>query len=104
MKYLLVLLIFLFTFISISQERYHRDKTTIDLYDTIVYLRFDMKPLNGIVYGEFGEFGNFIDGKKDGLHRRWYENGKLEEESNYINNSLTGLYKRWNEDGLLYWE
>ena len=33
--------------------------------------------------------GNYKDGKYDGLHRGWYENGQLKSECNYKDG------KRW---------
>jgi antitoxin component YwqK of YwqJK toxin-antitoxin module len=43
---------------------------------------------------------NYKDGKKDGLHRGWYENGQLMFEFNYKNGKRT-LYKEWYENGRL---
>ena len=58
MRYLFVLLVL--SSVSFGQERYHESKVVCPNY-TITYLRFDMKPLNGIVYGEFGDVGEFVD-------------------------------------------
>ena len=44
--------------------------------------------------------GNFfrrikIDGVKDGLYRRWYENGQVEVERNFKDGKQNGYYRRW---------
>ena len=51
--------------------------------DTITYFKHDMKPLNRIVFCEHGDIGNYINGKKDGLHKKYYHDGKLYYEKNY---------------------
>ena len=45
--------------------------------DSITYLKIDMEPVNGVVYCEFGDKGKYINGKPEGLHEDWYENGQL---------------------------
>jgi antitoxin component YwqK of YwqJK toxin-antitoxin module len=43
----------------------------------------------------------YIDGKKNGLKRTWYEDGQLQLEETYVDNELDGLQKKWNENGQL---
>jgi len=40
----------------------------------------------------------YKDGKRDGLHTEWFENGQKEYEGTYKNGELISQ-KRWNEDG-----
>jgi len=43
----------------------------------------------------------FKDGKEDGLHKAWYENGQLEYEGNYKDGKRDGSFRSWNENGQL---
>ena len=90
MKKVLLLLI-VCVLIGCSENRYHIDETT-NPTDTLFYLKNDMSLLNGVVFNEFGDVGLFKNGERDGLHRKWFENGQLEEEVNYINGLRNGLY------------
>ena len=67
---------------GISQNRYSQDEV-VTPNDTITYLKSDTTPLNGFVYGEFGDKGEYKDGLKDGVHKEWYDNGQLWWEGNY---------------------
>ncbi len=106
MKHLLILLISVILFSCSNQnKRYHIDKTTTPS-DTITYLKSDMKPLNGIVFCEFGDIGKYINGKKEGLHKEWYESGQISSELEYEHGER--IFKRymklWNSDGQLMFE
>ena len=103
MKKILSLLIICFTQICHSQTRYNEDKTVCP-NDTLCYLKYDMSLLNGIVYNEFGDVGLFTNGIKNGIHKKWYENGQLEFELNLKNGKKDGLYKWWYENGQLEFE
>lgn len=43
----------------------------------------------------------FVNGKREGVARRWSENGVLRVESYYKENRLNGIYKTWWENGAL---
>ncbi len=43
----------------------------------------------------------FYKGKREGIAKRWSENGVLRVESYYIQNRLVGSYKSWWENGVL---
>jgi len=89
MKQILILLISVILFsCSDSEIRYHIDETTSPT-DTLTYLKSDMKPLNGIMYCEFGENGKYINGKKEGIHKDWYESGQISSELEYENGIRT---------------
>ena len=90
--------------IVITQNRYHVDKTTFALKDTVVFLKYDMKPINGVLYCDYGDIGVFVEGKPDGLVRLWHENGQLEDEVTYKNGKKDGLERIWHENGQLGWE
>ena len=89
---------------SNGDKRYHIDETTSPT-DTLRYLKSDMKPLNGIVYCEFGENGKYINGEKDGIHKEWYEDGQIKSEENLKlgGKNFDNYYlKKWWENGQLY--
>jgi len=43
--------------------------------------------------------GEFVNDKKNGLHRKWYENGQLKSEGNYNNGNRNGLNRTWYGNG-----
>ena len=45
-----------------------------------------------------------MNGKKEGIYRKYYENGQLCEEVNYIDDKMNGIYKRYHENGQLWIE
>ena len=101
MKQLLILLLSIILFgCSNENKRYHIDETTSP-NDTLTYLKSDMSLLNGIV---FGEFGKYVDGIKDGIHKEWYESGQilLEETYKLGDKNFNGFYRKyWFENGQL---
>ena len=105
MKQLSILLISVILFsCSNDNKRYHIDKTTSPS-DTLTYLKSDMSLLNGVVFCEFGENGRYINGKKDGIHKKWYEDGQIESEENLKlgGKNFDNYYlKKWYENGQLY--
>ena len=52
---------------------------------------------NQMVFVEFEL--NYKDGKKEGLQKRWYENGQLKYEENYKDRLISK--KEWDKDGNL---
>ncbi len=90
------------------------DKTTMKLFTGVVIDSFDIGVSGLLVDGRWegiyrkwyqsgqlkGE-GNFENGKYHGLVRVWYENGQLQVESNYENGKYHGLGRMWYEDGQL---
>ena len=104
MKQLPILLISVILFSCSDNEiRYHIDEVSFpnDTTDNLTYLKLDTTPINGIVYCEFGENGRFIDGKRDGEHKQWYDNGQLQFSQNVINGKSNGVVKSWYENGQL---
>lgn len=103
-KIISILLISIILFsCSNENKRYHIDETTSP-NDTLTYLKSDMSLLNGIVFGEFGEFGKYVDGIKDGIHKEWYESGQilLEETYKLGDKNFNGFYRKyWFENGQL---
>ena len=87
---------------SDGDKRYHIDETTSPS-DTLTYLKSDMSLLNGVVYSEFGENGRYINGKKDGIHKEWYESGQIKSELEFEKGkSVFKKYtKYWYDDGQL---
>ena len=106
MKQILILLISVILFsCSDSEIKYHIDETTSPT-DTLTYLKSDMSLLNGVVYSEFGENGKYINGKKEGIHKDWYESGQISSELEYENGIRTfkKYMKVWYEDGQLMYD
>ena len=110
MNYVFVFLLVSVSSIVFAQNRYHVDKTTYGNNSTIVYLKHDMNPINGILYSDQGDIGNYINGKRDslykedGLHKEFWDNGQLKHEWNYKNGEKNGLYRCWTENGKLDYE
>ena len=44
------------------------------------------------------------NGKKNGLHKEWYENGQIIVETNFKNGKEYGLYKMWYDNGQIMFE
>ena len=89
---------------SETKERISIDMVTI--VDDVCYLKADMSIVTGIVTealedGQLYSESNWKDGKKDGLHRKWYEGGRLIYEENYKDGGHDGLAKRWHSNGQL---
>ena len=105
MKQLSILLISVILFsCSDSEIKYHIDETTSPT-DTLTFLKLDMTPLNGMVYSKYGDNGKYINGKKDGIHKEWYENGQFKSEENLKlgGKNFDNYYlKKWYENGQLY--
>ena len=101
MKQLSILLISVILFsCSNDNKRYHIDKTTSPS-DTLTYLKSDMSLLNGVVFCEFGENGKYINGKKDGIHKEWYDDGQIKSELEFKEGKKDFKHKEWFESGQL---
>ena len=48
--------------------------------------------------------GNYITGKKHGLHKAWYQNNQLKYEGSYVNGMKDGLHKAWYEGGQVMYQ
>jgi antitoxin component YwqK of YwqJK toxin-antitoxin module len=46
----------------------------------------------------------YVNGKKEGVERTWYTNGKKHEECYNVNDVKEGIYKEWHSNGKLYKE
>lgn len=62
--------------------------------------------INGLARGwhdngqlEVEEF--FVDGKSDGVRKRWYANGKKRSEATIVKGELHGPYTEWHDNGQL---
>jgi len=44
------------------------------------------------------------NGKKEGVYKRYYENGQVAIEINYINGKMNGIYKTYHSNGQLFQE
>ena len=41
----------------------------------------------------------FVDGRKEGLQRQWYETGIIQWETEFINGKVNGFFKSYNQFG-----
>ena len=98
MKKILIILTSVTLFSCLNKyEKYHIDETTSPT-DTLTFLKSEMTPLNGMVYCKYGDNGLYINGKRDGEHKRWYDNGQLKDLGNYDNGKFIN-YQSWYENG-----
>ena len=104
MRYLFVFFLVSMSSIVLCQNRYHVDKTTFALEESVVYLKHDMKPINGVLYCNYGDIGRYINGKIDGVHRAWYDNGQIRLEVNCNEGIPIGLSKGWHKNGQIKFE
>jgi hypothetical protein len=101
MKKLLLILLCVPLF-GLGQNRYHEDDLTTPNDKT--YLKQDMSLVNGIVYCEFGDLGMWVNGKKDGFHKNWYQEGQLKYKKNFKDGKEDGVQKFWFRSGRLWSE
>jgi antitoxin component YwqK of YwqJK toxin-antitoxin module len=47
---------------------------------------------------------NYLDDRRHGIQRGWYENGQLNYEHNYDHGQYHGIQRCWYEDGQLSYE
>ena len=100
MKVIVSFLLLVISFNTNAQTRYAENK--IILKDSIYWLKYDMIPATGIVYGEksAGDYSyKFEYGLKDGLldgeYKYKYNNGKLSQLEFYKKGIRVGPIKRW---------
>ena len=44
----------------------------------------------------------YIDGLADGVSKKWYANGRLDELHKYKKGEYVGIWKEWYENGKIY--
>jgi hypothetical protein len=49
--------------------------------------------------GKLSSLGFYKDGKKDGVHQSWWENGYMLMESTFYSGMKDGSFRTWNENG-----
>jgi antitoxin component YwqK of YwqJK toxin-antitoxin module len=54
--------------------------------------------------GQLRNEWNYVNNKREGISRPWYENGQLCEECNYVNGESEGIYRSWHENGQFHCE
>lgn len=64
----------------------------------LTYLKKDMSLITGNIKDSI-YIGEFVNGKKEGLHSLWYENGQLKEDGSYSNGKKVGLHQFWKKNG-----
>ena len=104
MKYLLIILCFLFTSAVCS-----KDITLVELEerDGLYYLKFMEVPFSGEALAHYtnnqlAEKFNYQGGKLDGEYIKYYESGQLEVKRNYKDGKLEGPCVMYYDNGQLY--
>ena len=102
MKYFPLLIFLSFYFYSLSQSKFQLDETTYLQNDSLVFERFTMEPLNGIIYDDSNrEIGYYVDGREEGVHNLFDEYGSLLIQADYNYNKLHGQFKMFFPNGKL---
>jgi len=84
-----------------------RQNTSPVLKDTNLVLKEGTKtPFTGMKYSQFPsgkkmEEIPYMNGRKHGPERRWYQNGNMYYEKNFFNGKLHGVVREWNLRGEL---
>lgn len=81
---------------------YDADKILVKQKGGIAYV--DGKPLHGLVFrcsaaGDTLMRGAYRNGKEEGEHKSWYENGRLRERRYYVGGKKEGTHFGWYENG-----
>ncbi len=81
----------------------------INVVDEIAYFKYDMSLVNGLVvdYFDNGKLKyecNFINGKRDGIFRKWHSPEIIFLEREYKKGIQTGISKSWYSNGQLFFE
>ena len=51
--------------------------------------------------GQLRTEGSFVNGRRNGLLRNWYEDGQLKSEGTFVNGKQNGLFRKWDKNGQL---
>lgn len=84
---------------TVDGNRMVKDKTTgLWHYDV------ERTPYTGMVVEKFPDGtpraeASFIKGRKDGMERFWFANGRLKEESHWFDGQPDGTMQTWNQEG-----
>ena len=84
-----------------------RQTTSPELKDTNLVVKEGTEtPFTGMRYSQFPsgkkmEEIPYMNGRKQGPERRWYQNGNMYYEKNFFNGKLHGVLKEWNLGGEL---
>jgi antitoxin component YwqK of YwqJK toxin-antitoxin module len=95
---LLVVVFLFFVYVILQPQKYKIDEVVFN--NDIAYLKHDMSLLNGKVTDSLYD-GLFVNGRKEGLIRKWHRNGQLKHEVNYVNGQEEGLERNWYDNGQL---
>ena len=84
-----------------------RQTTSPELKDTTLVLKEGTEnPFTGMRYSQFPggkkmEEIPYMNGRKHGPERRWFQNGNMYYEKNFFNGKLHGVLREWNLGGEL---
>lgn len=75
-----------------------KGETELKQNEGLVY--YSNQPFSGTTVSYYSdsvisETIDYVKGKREGFHKKWFQNGKLSFESNYINGLLNGTSKSW---------
>lgn len=96
--------IFCMQFFFSQTKIYDVKETTLHLEDTIVYLRNDMIPVNGVIQGKNNLNKkifevSYLKGRKSGPMKLWCANGQLILSGNYFNGLPHGSFEWYYSSG-----
>jgi len=100
-RFFATLTICLFLLSITFSQRIHVDETSFR-YSYVVRIKKENKLVQGTIYSDFGDLGEFVDGRPVYRQKRWHKNGQLSSICYYDNNSLLGEYRSWHENGFLF--
>ena len=76
-----------------------------EISNDIVFLKSTMTPFTGKLSNLKGNYsGRFVNGKKDGTHKKYIGNGDLQYQGRYINGIPDGFHQEWHSNGQLVLE
>ncbi len=81
-----------------DMNRYHISELVVG---DDIRTRFDMKPINGYVYDDNGDWGEYIDGKPSGKIVKYNEFGNIIYEQIFSQGEPNGIKKQWCSNGQL---
>ena len=100
-RFFATLTICFFLLSTTFSQRIHVDQTSF-ISSYTVRTNKDNKLVQGTIYCDFGDLGEFVDGRPVYRHKRWHENGQLSSISYYDNDRLLGEYRSWHRNGFLF--
>ena len=89
--------------------RYNIDEIKLDSTEMMAYVIDTEEPVTGIVFdlwpnGNLKSERECRNGKKSGVHKKWFEDGSLEAIGMFKDNKMDGVFLRFYEGGQTFEE